>query len=429
MKKTWLFGVLVILALVLAACGGAGETEGTETVGEGLGTEMAETEAPGLVATEPVGGGVATAVPVETEEPMATATRMVEPTTAAGGGGAATAVGTAVGTGVPATGGPVNDDFLLCTVMDYDVQDANGEDLGDVNDFVLDAAGNRIQYVVVGAGGFLGIGEQDLLVPFDQFTINREEPDDNDRVLVFNGDTDRLSNAPVVNLDELDFSVPGWGDEYDAYWAGAGTTAGTPVATVEPMPQATAGAVGTAVPATGEDMETTDQDFVLASELCGAWVVDETTFGTFDAGTINTVGTPRVETMTAPTAGVVTTPGAVGTVTGPVVNETAVAPGIGVDFDQIGEVNNVVMDPETGNVTYLIVDPDDDLIEDDVWVPVPLMSARIVNNINTDEPHDVLVLIDATRLKDAPSIEADHLPDLTVNGWDDDYVGFWGVTR
>ena len=45
------------------------------------------------------------------------------------------------------------------------VVSANNESIGDVNDVVLDRSGTA-QAVVIGVGGFLGIGEKSVAVPF-----------------------------------------------------------------------------------------------------------------------------------------------------------------------------------------------------------------------------------------------------------------------
>jgi putative membrane protein len=48
------------------------------------------------------------------------------------------------------------------------------ENVGDVNDIVIDKSGN-IRGVVVGVGGFLGLGEKDVLVPLDRIQFGRDE--------------------------------------------------------------------------------------------------------------------------------------------------------------------------------------------------------------------------------------------------------------
>jgi len=48
-----------------------------------------------------------------------------------------------------------------------DVYNAADEKLGDISELIIDNSG-KIQAVVVGVGGFLGLGERDVAIPFDQ---------------------------------------------------------------------------------------------------------------------------------------------------------------------------------------------------------------------------------------------------------------------
>jgi sporulation protein YlmC with PRC-barrel domain len=54
-----------------------------------------------------------------------------------------------------------------------DVYNQNNEKIGDISEMLVDSSG-RIQAVVVGVGGFLGIGERDVAIPFDQVTFVNE---------------------------------------------------------------------------------------------------------------------------------------------------------------------------------------------------------------------------------------------------------------
>jgi hypothetical protein len=49
-----------------------------------------------------------------------------------------------------------------------DVKNAQGEKLGSVEDFVINADNATINYMAFGTGGVLGIGEKVFAVPFDQ---------------------------------------------------------------------------------------------------------------------------------------------------------------------------------------------------------------------------------------------------------------------
>src|SRR5688500_10574780 len=48
-----------------------------------------------------------------------------------------------------------------------DVYNQNNEKIGDISELLVDSSG-KIQAVVVGVGGFLGMGERDVAIPFDQ---------------------------------------------------------------------------------------------------------------------------------------------------------------------------------------------------------------------------------------------------------------------
>jgi sporulation protein YlmC with PRC-barrel domain len=53
------------------------------------------------------------------------------------------------------------------------VYNQNNETIGDISELIVDNSG-KIQAVVVGVGGFLGIGERDVAFPFDQIKFVNE---------------------------------------------------------------------------------------------------------------------------------------------------------------------------------------------------------------------------------------------------------------
>ena len=54
-----------------------------------------------------------------------------------------------------------------------DVYNSNNEKIGDISELLVDNSG-KIQAVVIGVGGFLGMGEHDVAVPFEQMTFVNE---------------------------------------------------------------------------------------------------------------------------------------------------------------------------------------------------------------------------------------------------------------
>ena len=60
-------------------------------------------------------------------------------------------------------------------VIGKEIQNAQGKEIGDVNDLLIDLPQGRIAGVVVGTGGVLGIGEQNRVVPPQAFTCQGKE--------------------------------------------------------------------------------------------------------------------------------------------------------------------------------------------------------------------------------------------------------------
>jgi sporulation protein YlmC with PRC-barrel domain len=62
------------------------------------------------------------------------------------------------------------DEMLASEISGMEVRNAAGEDLGDINDIVMDKSGKPM-VAIVGVGGFLGLGEKDVGVPFESLTF------------------------------------------------------------------------------------------------------------------------------------------------------------------------------------------------------------------------------------------------------------------
>ena len=74
------------------------------------------------------------------------------------------------------------------------------QDVGEVNDVILDWNGG-VKAVVLGVGGFLGIGEKDVAIEMSSLRKVRESDDSNDWFLVVNSSKDMLTNAPAYTRD------------------------------------------------------------------------------------------------------------------------------------------------------------------------------------------------------------------------------------
>lgn len=68
------------------------------------------------------------------------------------------------------------------------------EKVGDVNDVLMSSDG-KAQAVVIGVGGFLGVGEKDVAVQFDRLTWGVDKG--NDKRLMIQASKDDLKSAPT----------------------------------------------------------------------------------------------------------------------------------------------------------------------------------------------------------------------------------------
>ncbi|WP_347138529.1 PRC-barrel domain-containing protein [Paracoccus sp. SSK6] len=57
-------------------------------------------------------------------------------------------------------------------ITDATVNAPDGTAIGDINDVIVDGDAGTVKAAVIGVGGFLGIGEKQIAVPWDQLTIN-----------------------------------------------------------------------------------------------------------------------------------------------------------------------------------------------------------------------------------------------------------------
>ncbi len=72
----------------------------------------------------------------------------------------------------------------------------NWDDIGEVNDVILSRDG-EVKAVILGVGGFLGIGEKDVAVEMSSIKIVNETDDANDFFLVVKTNKEALTDAPA----------------------------------------------------------------------------------------------------------------------------------------------------------------------------------------------------------------------------------------
>jgi len=104
---------------------------------------------------------------------------------------------------------------LLSTevLLGSDVKNPQGQDVGDLKQLMLDPHTGRVMYAVVAIGGFLGMGEKTIVVPWNALEVAR-----NGKSLVLNVSPQMLQQVPAYEKGKEPAYVPagelrggGWG--------------------------------------------------------------------------------------------------------------------------------------------------------------------------------------------------------------------------
>lgn len=100
------------------------------------------------------------------------------------------------------------------------VVNPQGEDLGKIEDIMIDVNTGRVAYVVLSFGGFLGLGEKLFAVPWEAMSV-----DTNRKVFVLNVQREVLKKAPGFDKDHWPLTGDtDWLNEiytyygYEPYW-------------------------------------------------------------------------------------------------------------------------------------------------------------------------------------------------------------------
>ncbi|WP_447979351.1 PRC-barrel domain-containing protein [Candidatus Nitrospira bockiana] len=97
--------------------------------------------------------------------------------------------------------------YRASNLIGKDVKNAQGEDLGEIKDIVLDPYYGKVAYAVLSFGGFLGLGDKYFAIPWRAL----EPAKDGDHLLL-NVDKARLKTAPGFDKDQ-------WPDMANREWA------------------------------------------------------------------------------------------------------------------------------------------------------------------------------------------------------------------
>jgi len=96
-------------------------------------------------------------------------------------------------------------DILASKFIGMTVYSADNKNIGDVNDLLFDKDG-KVKAVIIGIGGFLGMGEKDVALPLSQINMTRDE---NGKVkLTVTASGEELNAAPTFDPSKFNPSAP-----------------------------------------------------------------------------------------------------------------------------------------------------------------------------------------------------------------------------
>ena len=100
------------------------------------------------------------------------------------------------------------------TITGDHVKNAKGEDLGKIEDLMIDTDNGNIQYAVLSYGGILGMGDKLFAVPFDRLKVDSAK-----KCMILDANKQCLKDAPGFDKDKWpDFADASFKTMHDAYY-------------------------------------------------------------------------------------------------------------------------------------------------------------------------------------------------------------------
>jgi len=112
------------------------------------------------------------------------------------------------------TSGPGPQLMTASTLEGDKVVNRQGEDLGEIDEIMIDVPRGRIAYAVMSSGGFLGMGDKLFAIPWSALTL-----DTDNKCFILDVDKQRLENAPGFDKDHWpSMADPQFGSQIHSYY-------------------------------------------------------------------------------------------------------------------------------------------------------------------------------------------------------------------
>jgi sporulation protein YlmC with PRC-barrel domain len=100
------------------------------------------------------------------------------------------------------------------TLAGDQVQNSAGEDLGKVDEIMIDIPAGKVAYAVLSFGGFLGMGNKLFAVPWSALRLDEDK-----KHFILDVDKKKLENAPGFDKDNWpDMADTSWGTRIFSYY-------------------------------------------------------------------------------------------------------------------------------------------------------------------------------------------------------------------
>jgi sporulation protein YlmC with PRC-barrel domain len=114
--------------------------------------------------------------------------------------------------------------FRASKLTGMNVRNMQGEELGTINDFVIDVQTGKVQYAAMSVGGLLGVGDKLFAVPFAQLKFDHGQ---DEMFFVLDMSKEKIAAAPGFNQNDWpDFADPSWAAKVEKHYRSVETRTG-----------------------------------------------------------------------------------------------------------------------------------------------------------------------------------------------------------
>jgi len=100
------------------------------------------------------------------------------------------------------------------TIKRTPVRGSDGEDLGKIEELMLDTRSGEVEYAVLSFGGFLGMGDKLFAIPWQMLSLDTDREE-----MVLPVDKKVLEDAPGFDKNDWpDFADPTWNGQIHGYY-------------------------------------------------------------------------------------------------------------------------------------------------------------------------------------------------------------------